>query len=127
MTQIYTDKKDPQTYSIIGAAMAVHKELGDGLLEAVYQDALSVEFVSAIIPFQREFPVPISYKGTTLGAAYRADFVCYDSIIVELKALKCLSGIEEAQLIHYLKATGMRKGLLINFGSRRLEYKRFVL
>ncbi len=126
MTQNGTDINDPQTYAIVGAAMAVHQELGNGFLEAVYQEALSIEFIAASIPFQRESAVPVSYKGTKLGTTYRADFICYDSIIVELKALTRLSGTEEAQLIHYLKSTGMKRGLLINFGAHRLEYKRFV-
>lgn len=107
--------------------MEVHTVLGAGFLEAIYQEALAAELGLRDIPFQREVPIPVHYRGKPLGAAYRADFVCYGLIIVELKALTQLSRVEEAQLIHYLKATGMQRGLLINFGGGdRLEYKRYV-
>lgn len=129
MTQMNADKdiRDEQTYAIIGAAMEVHGVLGHGFLEAVYQEALALELEQRGIPFQRECPVPITYKGERLNTAYRADFLCYECVIVELKALTALSGNEEGQVIHYLKATGLKKALLINFGRPRLEYKRMVL
>ena len=120
------DKQDPQTYAIIGAAMEVHRELGCGFLEAVYQEALAVEFSKREIPFLREHELPIFYKGTKLQTSYRADFICFDSIIVELKALSTLGGNEESQVINYLKASGLKRSLLINFGMPRLEYKRMV-
>ncbi len=119
-------QKDPETYAIIGAAMEVHGEMGNGFLEAVYQDALEIELTQRNIPFTREQPIPVTYKGHTLGTPYRADFVCYGSVIVELKAIKTLTEIESAQVLHYLKATGFERALLINFATRHLDYKRFI-
>lgn len=124
MSQIY---KDPKTFEIIGAAMEVHRELGSGFLEAVYQEALCIEFNLRKIPFQREIELPISYKEAVLSTSYRADFICYDDIIVELKAISQMSGKEESQILNYLKATRLKIGLLLNFGSNQLEYKRFIL
>lgn len=127
ITQMDTDfeKRDEQTYEIIGAAMAVHRELGHGFLEKVYQAALAREFSLRGIPFQREWCLPVSYKGELI-AEYQADFVCYQEVIVELKALQKLSGTEEAQVINYLKATGLQRGLIINFGAPGLQHKRLV-
>ena len=127
MTQMNADlQKDPETYAILGAAMEVHRELGNGFLEGVYQDALEIELTQRGIPFTREHPVPVTYKGHVLGTPYRADFVCYGSIIVELKAIKSITDIESAQVLHYLKATGLKRALLINFATPRLDYKRFI-
>ena len=117
---------DQRTYKIIGAAMEVHKELGCGFLEAVYQEALGKEFVYQAIPFKPQPIIQISYKGKPLDKTYQPDFICYKDIIVEIKAISALSGVEEAQLINYLKATGLKIGLLINFGATSLEYKRMV-
>ena len=120
-------ERDPQTYAIIGACMAVHNELGPGFLEAVYQEALAIEFTRRGIPFVREKPLIIVYSGQQLATRYDADFYCYESIILELKALSELIPKHHAQTIHYLKATRSERGLLVNFGAPRLEYKRFVL
>jgi len=120
--------RDLKTYSIIGAAMEVHRELGPGFLEPVYRGALAVEFELRGIPFQREVELPVVYKGRELDARYRADFICYGrAVVVETKALSQLSGNEEAQVINYLKATRIPVGLLLNFGSPSLQYKRYVL
>ncbi len=118
--------QDPKTFAIIGAAMEVHKELGFGFLEAVYQDALEYEFVQRNIPFYRERAIPITYKDIKLNTSYRADFICYDSVIVELKAIKALTQIEEAQVINYLKGTHFNRAILFNFGTPKMEYKRLV-
>jgi GxxExxY protein len=120
-------ENDPQTFAIIGAAIEVHKELGSGFLESVYQEALAYELTLRNIPFQREYPITVKYKGNALGTPFRADFLCYESIIVELKSIRTLTNIEEAQTINYLKATGFRRAVLINFGGASLEQKRFVL
>lgn len=117
-----------EAFQIIGAAIEVHRELGCGFLEAVYQEALELELTSKFVPFVAQKSIKISYKGTPLVKEYVADLICFDNIIVELKALQRLSGNEEAQLINYLKATGMKLGLLVNFGtSGKLEWKRLVL
>ena len=118
--------RDERTFKIIGAAMEVHKELGCGFLEAVYQEALEKEFNGQEIPLKVQPVIEIAYKGNILNKTYQPDFICYNKVIVEIKAISILSGIEEAQLINYLKATGLKVGLLIDFGSKSLEHKRFV-
>ncbi len=115
-----------ESYKIIGAAMEVHRQLGSGFLEAVYQEALAIEFKKREIPFEREQELTVYYKGKPLIKHYNADFVCYDKIIVETKALDEISGKDESQVINYLKATGFQLGLLINFGRQSLEYRRLV-
>ena len=118
---------DPRTYSIIGAAMEVHRQLGCGFLEPVYQEALAIELGSRNIPFARELKLRLAYKGQALETRYSPDFICFDSVVVELKALSRMGGTEEAQVINYLKATGHEVGLLLNFGTRSLEHRRFIL
>ncbi len=119
-------KNGPQTYAIIGAAMAVHRELGSAFPATVYQAALEKAFQYRRVPYDRERRLPVQYRGEII-AEYKADFVCYGEVIVELKAMRELSGNDEAQLINYLKATGLERGLLINFESPNLVYKRLVL
>ncbi|MGV9013822.1 MAG: GxxExxY protein [Flavobacteriales bacterium] len=118
------DESDPQTYAIIGAAMEVHSVLGTGFLESVYHEALTCELRLRGIPFTSEVGLPIKYKGEKLLTFFRADLICYGDVVVELKALRALSGVEESQLLNYLKATGIDRGLLFNFGPPRLEVKR---
>jgi GxxExxY protein len=116
-----------EVYSIIGAAIEVHSILGCGFLEAVYQEALEIELGDRNIPFLPRKELTICYKDRVLKKTYEPDLVCYDQIIVELKALNRLSGTEETQILNYLKAGGLRVGLLVNFGSvGKLEWKRYV-
>jgi len=118
------DDRDPQTYAIIGAAMEVHSVLGDGFLERVYQEALAREFEGRGLPYVREVDVPVLYKGVRLECGYRADFICHGEIVVELKAASAIDDSHLSQVINYLKATGFRRVLLLNFGSKSLQVKR---
>ena len=117
--------RDPDTYNIIGAAMAVHSELGCGYLEAVYKAALRIEFRRRSIAFWPEVPLPIDYKGERLPMNYRVDFVC-GQVLVEAKALSALAPVHESQVINYLRASGLKRGLLLNFGRPSLEHRRLV-
>ena len=127
MENISTLYLKEESYAIIGAAMKLHAELGCGFLEAVYQEGLEIAFRKFGIPFVAQKELTISLWGETLKKTYVADFVAYDRIIVEIKALKALGAAEEAQVLNYLKASGHRLGILINFGALSLEFKRIVL
>lgn len=117
-----------EVYSIVGAMFEVYKTLGTGYLEAVYQEALAVEFARRAIPFEREHQLSIYYKDVKLEKRYCPDFVCFGQIILELKVVPKLTKIEVAQLINYLKITKIKLGLLANFGSSpQLEWNRYIL
>jgi GxxExxY protein len=115
---------DERVRAITGAALEVHAELGPGYLEPVYQEALALEFGLRGIEYKREVYVPVLYKGRRLAQAYRADFVCYAGIVVELKAVQLLSTRDDAQVLNYMKATGHPHALLFNFGLARLQLRR---
>ena len=115
-----------ESYKIIGACIEVHRELGNGFLEGVYQEALEIEFKNQNIPYKREKELTIIFKGVELNKKYYADFVCYDKIIIELKALSSLNSEHESQVLNYLKATNFKLGILVNFGEKSLKYKRMV-
>lgn len=118
--------RDPQTYALIGAAMEVHREKGHGLAEAVYQESLEIELGMRKIPAESHTHIPVYYKGILLKCSFRADFVCFGELLVEQKALSEMGDNEVAQVINYLKATGLKKALLINFGKLALDWKRIV-
>ena len=120
------EHKDDRTYQIIGAAMEVHKNLGGGFLEVIYGDALEQEFLTRGIPYEREKELQIYYKDKVLPHHYKPDFICYGSVIVELKAIDHLTSENQAQIINYLAATRCKVGLLLNFGKISLEKRRFV-
>jgi GxxExxY protein len=120
------DERDRQTYLIIGCAMEVHRYLGSRFLEPVYQAALEVELDAKTIPFSREVEMPILYKGHPLPVRYRADFVCFGEVLVELKAMERLTDREDSQVINYLSVSRVKRGLLLNFGSGSLQFRRFV-
>lgn len=117
------------TQEIIGAAIEVHRHLGPGLLESVYQNCLARELSLRNLPFEQEKPLPVEYKGAQLDCGYRLDFVVADKVIVELKSVDIVLGVHEAQLLTYLKLTGYRVGLLINFNVTILKrgIKRMVV
>jgi GxxExxY protein len=117
---------EQETENMIGAFYAVHNELGCGFLEAVYQEALAIEFKLRNIPFEQEKQLTITYKGVTLKKFYQTDFICYNKIIIETKALSLLTSEHEAQLLNYLKATGLKIGFLVNFGEKTLKFKRMI-
>jgi GxxExxY protein len=113
------------TREIIGAAIEVHKTLGAGFIESVYEEALAIEFDSRKIPYEQQKPIDILYKDK-LAKQFVCDFLVYEKIIVELKAIRTISDVEAAQVLNYLKGTGLHLGLLFNFGAASLEYKRLI-
>ena len=116
-----------EVYAVVGAAIEVHRELGEGFLEAVYQEALERELALREIPFEAQRELVIHYRGQPLSKIYVCDLLCFDKVLVELKAMDRLTGREEAQVINYLKAAGLPVGLLINFGAHgKLEWRRLV-
>ena len=119
---LYSD----ETYKLIGLCMKVHRELGCGFLEPVYQEAFEMLLKAEGVPYQRERLLPIYFMGQKLTKEYFADFVCYDKIILEFKAVSSLTAAHEAQLMNYLKASKMRMGLLCNFAETSFVYRRFV-
>jgi GxxExxY protein len=122
-----SDFDDPQTYAIIGAGMAVHRELGCGFLEPVNREAFTIELEQRGIPFVREARLPVRYRNRLLPVFYQVDFICYGEILVELKALHAVGPIETAQLINYLRAAHRSRGLLLNFGAPSFQHRRIVL
>ena len=115
-----------ESFAIIGACMKVHRSLGAGFLEAVYEEALEREFVNQKIVYKRQVKLDLYYQGQKLKKQYRADFICYDEIIVEIKAVSQIPVAFYAQLQNYLKCTNMELGMLINFGTSSLTYKRMI-
>ena len=118
---------EEETYQIIGAAMKVHGILGPGFTEKVYQEALAIEFAERKIPFEREKEIHATYKGVVLEGTYIPDFICYNKIIVELKAVKELDDVHRSQAINYAKVAGFKLSLLINFGESSLVKERFPI
>jgi len=106
--------------------MRVHRELGNGFLEAVYQEALALEFDLSELPYRAQVRLPLSYRGQALATYYVADFLCFECVLVELKATSGLTSADDAQLINYLKSTGHRIGLLLNFGTPSVQHRRLV-
>lgn len=119
--------RDAHTFAIIGAAMEVHRILGSGYVESYFRDALRIEFDLRRIPFRAEVPCVVEYKGHLLSGAHRVDFVCYELVVVEVKARSNTGPSDHAQVLNYLAATKLESGLLLNFGTRSLEYRRFAL
>jgi GxxExxY protein len=116
-----------ESFKITGACFTVHNEKGCGFLEAVYQECLEIEFEHLGIPFSSQQELKLSYRGKELKQKFIPDFICFEKIIVEIKAVDCLNDKHRSQLLNYLNASGFRLGMLINFGSnRKLEWERLV-
>ncbi|MXO03977.1 GxxExxY protein [Flavobacterium sp. HBTb2-11-1] len=119
--------REEETYKIIGICMEVHRNLGPGLLEVVYKDALEVEFKENSIPFEREKEYSIEYKGKVLPHKFYADFVINEDIILEVKAIKEFSSEHIAQILNYIKLSSSEVGLLVNFQTKSLQHKRYII
>lgn len=117
---------ETETHKIIGACMQVHRKLGSGFLESVYQEAVEKEFENQNITYSRQKRLHIIFDGKPLDKFFVADFICYDSIIIEIKAASFIHQDNSKQVLNYLKATGMTVGLLVNFGESSLKWKRFI-
>jgi GxxExxY protein len=126
MFSIPPSSQDPRTFAIIGAAYEVHRVLGAGFLELFYKDALAIEFRERQIPFQQEPRCSVEYKGHQLRGEYHIDFVCFNEIVLEIKARSMTGPADHAQVISYLASSKLRCGLLLNFGAAKLEHRRFI-
>ncbi|MBE9475339.1 MAG: GxxExxY protein [Chloroflexi bacterium] len=115
-----------EVFAIVGAAMEVHNVLGCGFLEPVYQEALEIELSKRKMPYTPQKKLPIYYKGHRLKRAYVPDYIAFEKIVIEIKAVSTLSSLEESQLLNYLKASNLQVGLLLNFGAESLQWKRMV-
>ena len=115
-----------ESYKIIGACMRVHNELGQGFLESVYSEALEKEFIKEYIPYDKEKKITVIYDGQQLNKFFKAEFVCFDSIILELKSTSFFTDADWVQSFNYLKATRFKLALLVNFGTPKLIYKRIA-
>jgi GxxExxY protein len=116
-----------EVYAIVGAAIEVHKEMGSGFLEAIYQEGMELELSDRGIPYTPQELLQVRYKGRLLKKYYLADFICFGSVLVEIKAIEKISGREESQMLNYLKATGLRAGIILNFGKDGLlDWKRMI-
>jgi GxxExxY protein len=119
---------EAETHAILGACFEVYREKGSGFLEDVYQECLELELDARTIPFCVKPPLPLHYKGSRLRKSYEPDFLCFGKVILEIKAAKAIDNVHRAQLINYLKATGLRVGLLVNFGHHpKAQHERFIL
>jgi GxxExxY protein len=119
--------QDPETHVVIGASMKVHRVMGCGFVEPVYHAAMKIELRRLQVPFASEVGFELQYDGEPLNLCYRADLVCFKTLIVEVKALSGIGPLEEAQAINYLKASRLRRALIVNFGARSLQWRRLVL
>jgi GxxExxY protein len=127
ITGMLPSSSDSQTFRIIGAALEVHRKLHRGLFEGFYCDALAIEFQLRDIPFEADCTIQLEYKGRPLRRPHHMDFVCFGDVVVEVKAVSGLTPADDAQLLNYLAMSRIKRGLLLNFGSKSLEHRRMVL